>query len=228
MPHAEDTIHGQAEKAFRFFSYNIWRREVRRSMRGRRDKRLRIVDVGCGPGFLLDCLETWFPEAELTGIDASDELLTIMKSRCRAATGFKGDACSLPLLTGSQDIAFALHVVEHLANPAQFFAEAYRVLRPGGLLILATPNADGLGARLMKRRWKGYRDPTHIALHGPCYWRQVATEAGYHVAREGTTGLSGIPILDRMPMGLIHWIPGFFYGYYPWRLGEAYVCIAVR
>ena len=65
----------------------------------------------------------------------------------------------------------------------------------------------------MKRRWKGYRDPTHIALHGPCYWRQVATEVGYHIAREATTGLSGIPILDRMPMGLIHWIPGFFYEY---------------
>jgi SAM-dependent methyltransferase len=186
------------------------------------------VDIGCGPGFLLACLEKWFPNAELIGVDASDQLLDVAKSRCKAMKALKGDACSLPLADASVDVLFALHVVEHLPRPADFLHEAHRVLRPGGLLVMATPNPEGLGAKIMKQKWSGYSDPTHISLNGPPFWRQVLNGAGFQVTRDGTTGLSGIPVLNRMPIGLIHWVPSFFFGFYRWQLGEAYVCTAQR
>lgn len=229
MPHAESTLRGKAEKVFRSLSYDFWRRELKRAQRGRkRNEQFRIVDIGCGPGFLLGCLVRWFPEAELIGVDASDQLLGIAKSRSKRIKVLKGDACSLALTYASVDVLFALHIVEHLPRPVDFLGEAHRVLRPGGLLVMATPNLNGLGARLMKRRWSGYSDPTHISLNGPPFWRQMLKAAGFQVTHDGTTGLSGIPVLNRMPLALIHWAPSFFFGFYGWQLGEAYVCTALR
>ncbi len=228
MPRAENTISGKVEKLFRLLAYDVWRRELKRFGRSQETSRIRIVDVGCGPGYLCWCIESWFPGAELIGVDRSEDLLKVAKLRCKRMTALKGDASELPLPDGYADAAFALHVVEHLNQPGQFFAEARRVVRPGGLLVIATPNAEGLGARLMGRRWSGYSDPTHISLHGPSFWLDILGKSGFDVARHGTTGLSGIPLLNSMPLGLIHWIPSFFCGYFPWKLGEAYVCVAIR
>lgn len=228
MPRAEDTILGKAENLFRQLQYRVWRRELMRFVAKHRPLRLRIVDVGCGPGFLLRCLSRWFERAELVGVDQSDALLQIAQSRCAGMSALKGDACTLPLASGSVDAAFALHVVEHLIEPSLFFVEAHRVIRPDGILIIATPNSEGLGARIMGRRWSGLSDPTHISLHGPSYWIGMLERSGFKIERQGTTGLSGLPLLNKMPLGLIHWIPSFIFGFFPWNLGEAYVCVATR
>jgi SAM-dependent methyltransferase len=78
-------------------------------------------------------------------------------------TPFIGDACALPLPDGFADFAFALPVVEHLPQTGQFFAEARRILRPGGLLVIATPNAVELGARVMGRGGRGIA--TRLTFH---------------------------------------------------------------
>jgi SAM-dependent methyltransferase len=229
MPHhAQDSIRGRAKHLFNQLTYNVWRRELTRFSKLHPDRPLKIVDIGCGPGFLLGCFEGWFPAAELTGVDQSEDLLGVAKARCKKMIALIGDASSLPLPDGYVDVAFALHVVEHLPQPDQFFCEARRILRPGGLLVIATPNLEGIGARLMGKRWQGYDDPTHISLHGPSYWNEQMDKSGFEIVRHGTTGLSGIPLLNRLPLGLIHWIPGFIFGYFPWKLGEACVCTAIR
>jgi ubiquinone/menaquinone biosynthesis C-methylase UbiE len=228
LPHADNTLFGKAEKLFRFLSYNIWHRKIKQFYRGHNASKLRILDIGCGPGYLLNCIEHWFPNVEIIGVDQNEDLLSIVKSRCNNAIVFKGDACALPLQDQHVDIVFALHVAEHLPHPFQLFEEAYRVIRPNGLLILATPSAKGLGARVMKKMWRGYSDPTHISLHEPQYWRNLLVKAGFEISSQGTTGLSGIPFFNKFPLGLIHWIPLFFFGYFPWEMGEAYICVAIR
>lgn len=229
MPHDANSFKGFCENLYRRMAYDIWRRELKRFGRRRAQDSLKIADVGCGPGFLLSCISKWFPKAELTGVDQSDELLEVAKSRCKGLRTLKGNAsAALPLQDQSVDVMFALHVVEHLAEPQKFLKEAHRALRPRGMLVVATPNLEGWGARLMKKKWMGYSDPTHIQLHGPQFWRESLREAGFDIARDGTTGLSGIPILAKMPIVLLHWIPTFFAGYYPWNRGEAYIAIGVR
>jgi ubiquinone/menaquinone biosynthesis C-methylase UbiE len=229
MPHAANTFRGACENLYRRLAYDIWRRELKRFGRRQSQDSLKIADVGCGPGFLLACISKWFPMAELTGIDQSDELLRVARSRCKALRTLRGDASSaLPLQERSVDVVFALHVVEHLVEPTKFLKEAYRVLRAGGMLVVATPNLEGLGAKLMKQRWIGYSDPTHVQLHGPQFWQELLQEAGFDIANDGTTGLSGIPWLAKMPLALVHWVPTFIAGYYPWSRGEAYIAVAVR
>ena len=229
MPHPANTLRGKAQLVFRRLAYDFWRRKLNRfELAIRAHGAPTIVDVGCGPGFLLHCLVGWFPKAAVIGIDADEQLLSVAQARCKSAKLLKGDAGLVPLEDHSADVVFALHVVEHLVNPAVFFQEARRILRPDGLLIIATPNADGLGARLMKDKWAGFGDPTHISLNGPAVWRSVVKDAGFTISSDGTTGLRGVPWLGRMPLGLIHWVPTFFFGFFPWSLGEAYVCIAQR
>lgn len=229
MPrHAQNTIRGRAKQLFNQFTYNVWRRELKRFGKTQTDRPLKIVDVGCGPGFLLGCFGSWFPSAELTGVDQSEDLLRVASERCKKMTPLKGDATSIPLPDRYADVVFALHVVEHLPQPDQFFSEARRILRTGGLLVIATPNPEGLGARLMGKKWQGYDDPTHISLHSSCFWNEQIDKSGFNIARHGTTGLSGIPLLNKMPLGLIHWVPSSFFGYYPWSLGEASVRTAIR
>lgn len=229
MPHPENTARGKFERIFRRLSYDLWRRELKRfGLHRRTGQRSTIVDVGCGPGFLLGCLEEWFPKADVVGVDADDRLLRIAGARCKTVRVLNGDACNLPIGNECADVLFALHVIEHLSSPAKFFAEAHRVLRPGGLLVIATPNAEGLGARLMGDRWRGFSDPTHVALNGSSFWRNLISDSGFTIYRDGTTGLSGIPWLNRMPLGLIHWVPTFIFGLYPWKFGEAYICTSTK
>jgi len=229
MPHhAPDSIRGRAKHLFSQLTYNVWRGELAHFGALQPGRPLKIVDIGCGPDFLLRCFEGWFPAAELTGIDQSEDLLRVAKQRCKKMIPLVGEASTLPLPNGYADVAFALHVVEHLPQPETFFAEARRILRPGGLFVIATPNPEGLGSRLMGKRWQGYDDPTHISLHGSAYWDELMEKSGFEIVRHGTTGLSGIPLLNKLPLGLIHWIPGFFFGFFPWALGEACVCTAVR
>jgi SAM-dependent methyltransferase len=226
MPASRGTIRGWVESRFRSLAYLLWKRELNRLVQNNRSRILRVVDIGCGPGFLLESLRSWFPNASLTGVDASEQLLAVMSSRCKDGRGLIGDACSIPLPDASEDVVFCLHVVEHLANPQQFFSEARRVLRPKGLLVMATPNLDGLGAKIMKENWIGYSDSTHISLHGAAFWRDVSMKAGFTIRRDGTTGLSGIPAFRHFPLGLLQRLPILLFGFFPWSKGEAYICVA--
>jgi SAM-dependent methyltransferase len=52
------------------------------------------------------------------------------------------------------DVVLASHLIEHLNNPAAFISSVQHILRPGGYLILTTPNIDGFQARLLGSRWR--------------------------------------------------------------------------
>ena len=115
------------------------------------DRRPRALDVGCATGALLDALRErgWEPE----GV----EIGAAMAEYGRARYGLAIKACALEE-AGFEDGRFALvhasHLVEHLNDPASFLDEALRVLAPGGLLVLTTPNAEGFQARLLGPAWR--------------------------------------------------------------------------
>lgn len=104
----------------------------------------RILDVGCGTGAFLDQLKKSMPGAELFGFDLNGEFLDQLASR-----GFG----VLPNNPGSFDEAMAgqalfdaismLQVLEHVGDPVAFLKTFTRLLRPGGLLIVTTPDAAG-------------------------------------------------------------------------------------
>lgn len=98
-------------------------------------RRLRILEVGCGPGALAGALHRWYPQAAITGLDRDHAFIKFAKKQEPGITFVEGDATALPFPDGSFDVCISNTVSEHIA-PEAFFGEQWRVLAPGGLCLL--------------------------------------------------------------------------------------------
>lgn len=96
-----------------------------------------LLDAGCGTGGMLASLRERFPEAELAGIDASEDGVRHTVERGLGAQVSNASVHELPFPTASFDLVLSLDVWSH-ANVDDALAahETHRVLRPGGRLIL--------------------------------------------------------------------------------------------
>jgi 2-polyprenyl-6-hydroxyphenyl methylase/3-demethylubiquinone-9 3-methyltransferase len=106
------------------------------------------LDVGCGAGLLAEPLARL--GAQVTGLDASPDLIAVAREHARSA-GLEIDyrAGELSELQGQFDLITCMEVIEHVADPAQFVGAVAKRLAPGGLLIMSTPNATGWSKLLM-------------------------------------------------------------------------------
>lgn len=95
----------------------------------------RILDLGCGPANTLTRLDT---QGITYGFDYSVTALAYARAK-GARRVLAGDSTHLPFRTGAIDCIVALEVFEHLADDRQAMGESFRVLRPGGLLLLTVP-----------------------------------------------------------------------------------------
>jgi len=100
----------------------------------------RVLDLGCGVGGLLEQIRSRFPGVSLFGGDISFVLSRETKKKNPAARVFQGDAEALPLHDAVFDCAFMTEVLEHLLDYEKGLSEVYRVLRPGGRVVVTVPN----------------------------------------------------------------------------------------
>jgi 2-polyprenyl-6-hydroxyphenyl methylase / 3-demethylubiquinone-9 3-methyltransferase len=123
----------RAESALR----NPW---VSRVIDLRLGRRCRVLDVGCGAGFLANALAA--RGHVVAGLDAAAGALAV--ARRWDGTGSvsyqQGDAYALPFPDGAFDVVCAMDFLEHVEEPARVVAEAARVLAPGGLFFFHTFN----------------------------------------------------------------------------------------
>jgi SAM-dependent methyltransferase len=99
------------------------------------EKRPKILDLGCGTGVIATELGQW---SEVIGLDFSDKALAYCKSRgLQTLVQARGE--HLPLREGTVDGILALDIFEHIEDDGAAFRESYRVLRPGGILVLSVP-----------------------------------------------------------------------------------------
>lgn len=111
-----------------------------------------VVEVGSGYGGTTQCLSKMDGVALAVGMDA-DRALILKSLRPGYPCSFveANAEKGLPFRTASVDAMIASEVYEHLFHPEAFFQEARRVLRPGGRLVLTTPNAESLVLMFLRR-----------------------------------------------------------------------------
>ncbi|HTY09204.1 MAG TPA: methyltransferase domain-containing protein [Candidatus Edwardsbacteria bacterium] len=99
-----------------------------------------VLDLGCGDGVALERLRQELPDAALLGLDFS--AVALGRVRGRGLDALLGDCASLPLRPAYADLVVASEVLEHVADVPAALAEARRVLKPGGTLLITVPVAD--------------------------------------------------------------------------------------
>lgn len=97
----------------------------------------RLLDAGCGPGPMVALLAQKYPERHCTGLDLTPKMIeTAQKKRLPNADFVVGDCEALPFEAESFDAVICANSFHHYPNPQKFFDSVYRVLRPGGRLVL--------------------------------------------------------------------------------------------
>jgi len=108
-----------------------------------------LLDAGCGDGYLLYRITRIRPSAQLFGIDALEAALKLARSQLVAhqCSAFLQTAsvCAMPFHGALFDTVCMADIIEHLPEPEQALAEARRVLKKDGLLLLSTPNRQPEG-----------------------------------------------------------------------------------
>jgi SAM-dependent methyltransferase len=97
---------------------------------------LKILDIGCGTGVLVDELTT--QGHEVWGLDISEEALKFCRMRGHNKRLYRGDATNLPFADCRFDLVTAIGVIEHLDNDEIFLSEVWRVLKPQSCFVMLT------------------------------------------------------------------------------------------
>jgi SAM-dependent methyltransferase len=142
-----------------------------------------LIDVGCGRGELLVlCRERGIVAR---GLDTNERSVADLRARGIDVTLGAIPAALLGIEAESLGSIVASHVVEHLpaGTLIDLMSEARRILRPGGLLLIETPNAESLSMSANDF----WRDPTHISPRHPASLVLLGREFGFGVARISTT-----------------------------------------
>lgn len=175
-----------------------------------------LLDAGCGTGLFSQVATE--RGAIVTSVDVGESLLAEVAKKCRSRR-MVGSVMDLPFADGSFDVVVCTEVIEHTVDPRRAVMEVARVLRPGGTLVLTTPNhrwhfAIRLANALRLRPYGG--------LENWARWKELRLwlgQSGLHV--ETYRGFNALPFVHPVTYPLVDRLDRFGGG----RLGASMINI---
>ncbi len=136
-----------------------------------RTGQLRILDIGCGTGKMLDELK---PFGDVVGADFAPEALQFCITRGAPADLARADVRRLPFADNSFDVVTAMDIIEHIDDDKAASREIFRVLKPGGRLLVTVPAFSSL--------WSEHDEALHhFRRYTTPHLKDVFQRAGLHV-----------------------------------------------
>ena len=139
--------------------------------------RARLLEVGSGQGDFLARAQA--RGMEVTGIEYSEHANEVARGKLGGrGRVLRGEIGDVPSSEAPFDVVASSDVIEHVRDPAAFVEHAYRLLRPGGIVFVATPTQDSWSARLLGRRWMEFK-PEHLWYFSAATLRSLLTRHGF-------------------------------------------------
>jgi 2-polyprenyl-3-methyl-5-hydroxy-6-metoxy-1,4-benzoquinol methylase len=136
----------------------------------------RVLDVGCGNGRFLNHMRDLGWTVEGVEIDPQSAKVAKESFGLSVHTGTLQDA-GFP--SDHFDSVTMSHVIEHTRDPILLLAECRRILRPGGMLVIVTPNIQSMGHRYFGRAWRDLDPPRHLYLFSRKTLNLIVHRAGF-------------------------------------------------
>jgi SAM-dependent methyltransferase len=142
-----------------------------------KNEKCKILDIGCSVGYVVEVAKNigW----DASGVDLDDEVIKFCTDRGLDCTVF--DGFNLPFPDNSFDCVTAWHVIEHVEDAEKTLREWLRVLRPGGLLVIETPNAACRRVRKRGLRYKNFWPAEHLYSFSPKALKQIILHTGVEI-----------------------------------------------
>jgi 2-polyprenyl-3-methyl-5-hydroxy-6-metoxy-1,4-benzoquinol methylase len=160
-----------------------------------------LIDVGCGTGEFLDKMRRlgW----EVLGVEPDPAAAALARARfaLRVLDGTLEDQ-SLP--SGSHELVVSRHVLEHVHDPVAFLGRCFDLVKPGGNLVVLTPNMASLQHKIFGASWVHLDPPRHLHLFTRATLATCAARAGVMrttirtLAREGRAGWQASRLIHRL------------------------------
>ena len=136
-----------------------------------------VLDIGCGTGALLTRLSEKRAGSQLTGVDASAEMLAIARERLPTEISlYKCWAEELPFEDSTFDTVTSCNMFHFIRHPNEALDQMFRVLRPGGTLIITDWCDDYLMCKLCDI-YLHWFDPSHFRIYGTSECRAMLEAA---------------------------------------------------
>lgn len=144
----------------------------------------RLLEVGCGSGRALARFKAlgWTVEGQEVDSTAARGVLKKLDVPVHV-----GPLESLALDEASYDAVVLNHVIEHVLDPAALLASCHRLLKPGGILMLVTPNVESIGHSMFRAHWLALDPPRHVCLFTQRALMKAAGKAGFSDVEAWTT-----------------------------------------
>lgn len=135
----------------------------------------RLLDVGCGSGELLERMQGLGWDAE--GLDT--DAVAIQTARERGLRVHSGTLEQQSYPEASFDAITLNHVIEHVHDLRTLLRKCHRLLKPGGRVVVVTPNVRSLGHKRFKAYWRGLEPPRHLQVFSGASLCRLAEATGF-------------------------------------------------